>query len=108
MALFPSLLESRRINESVSNPVIELFETARIYLPKRQGLPQNSGRWGSPPAATSRIEGVVEALLDALHIADRLTIEPCHLPMLDTDRNAKSNWATKRARVPGRGDSHKD
>ena len=32
-SLVPSLLDARRINESLSNPTIELFETARIYLP---------------------------------------------------------------------------
>src|SRR4029079_5449582 len=34
-SLVPSLLDVRRINESLSNPTIELFETARIYLPHR-------------------------------------------------------------------------
>ena len=27
-------IEARRINESLSNSVIELFETARVYLPQ--------------------------------------------------------------------------
>ena len=35
-SLVPSLLDVRRINESLSNPAIELFETARIYLASRR------------------------------------------------------------------------
>ncbi len=33
-SLIPSLLEARRINEYRSNQTIELFETAKVYLPK--------------------------------------------------------------------------
>ena len=39
-SLVPSLLDVRRINESLSNPTIELFETARIYLSTANGLPR--------------------------------------------------------------------
>ncbi|MEX0817949.1 MAG: phenylalanine--tRNA ligase subunit beta, partial [Pirellulaceae bacterium] len=39
LSLIPSLLDVRKMNESVSNPVIELFETARIYLPSDEALP---------------------------------------------------------------------
>ena len=38
-SLLPSLLESRRINESLANETIELFETAKIYLPRSGPLP---------------------------------------------------------------------
>ncbi len=40
MSLIPSLLEARRVNESVANRVIELYETGRVYLPQPQGLPR--------------------------------------------------------------------
>jgi phenylalanyl-tRNA synthetase beta chain len=68
-SLVPSLLDLRRINESLSNPTIELFETARVYLPSAQGLPREpltlaamSGR------GFLHLKGVVEALLAALHV----------------------------------------
>jgi len=68
-SLVPSLLEVRRINESLSNPTIELFETARIYLASASGLPREqltlaavSGR------GFLQLKGIVEALLGALHI----------------------------------------
>jgi phenylalanyl-tRNA synthetase beta chain len=68
-SLVPSLLEVRRINESLSNPTIELFETARIYLASTSGLPREqltlaavSGR------GFLQLKGIVEGLLAALHI----------------------------------------
>ncbi len=36
-SLVPSLLAVRRTNESLSNPVIELFEIAKVYLPAGAG-----------------------------------------------------------------------
>jgi phenylalanyl-tRNA synthetase beta chain len=74
-SLVPSLLEVRRINESLSNPVIELFETARIYLPQGAGLPKE--QW-TLAAVSGRgflaAKGLVEALLAALHIAEPLEV----------------------------------
>jgi len=66
-SLIPSLLDARRLNESVSNPVVELFETAKIYLPQPKGLPVE--QWTL--AATSggdflQVKGVVEALVASL------------------------------------------
>ena len=39
-SLVPSLLAVRRTNESLANAEIELFEIARVYLPRGDGLPQ--------------------------------------------------------------------
>ena len=66
-SLIPSLLDARRLNESVSNPVVELFETAKIYLPQPKGLPVE--QWTL--AATSGgdflpVKGVVESLVASL------------------------------------------
>jgi phenylalanyl-tRNA synthetase beta chain len=74
-SLVPSLLDVRRINESLSNPIIELFETARIYLPQGGGLPKE--QW-TLAAVSGRgflaVKGLVEALLAALHITDPLEL----------------------------------
>src|SRR5262245_4523304 len=71
--LVPSLLDGRRTNESLSNPSIERVETARSYLPQASGLPREQPTLA---AASGRgflhLKGIVEALLDALHIAERL------------------------------------
>jgi phenylalanyl-tRNA synthetase beta chain len=75
-SLVPSLLDARRSNESLNNPVIELFETARVYLPTAGQLPHEqltlaavSGR------GFLALKGVAEALLAALHIQDELMLE---------------------------------
>jgi phenylalanyl-tRNA synthetase beta chain len=74
-SLVPSLLDVRRINESLSNPVIELFETARIYLPEADGLPRE--QWTLAAVSGQgflHVKGLVEALLAALHIAEPLEL----------------------------------
>ncbi|MCI0357593.1 MAG: phenylalanine--tRNA ligase subunit beta [Planctomycetaceae bacterium] len=68
-SLVPSLLDVRRINESLSNPVIELFETARIYLPQAAG--SLIEQWTLAAVSGQgflHLKGLVEALLAALHI----------------------------------------
>ncbi len=84
MSLVPSLLDARRINESMANDPIELFETARIYLPQPEGLPRE--QWTL--AVTSggdfhTLKGVVETLLEVLGIAPPLTVAASALPLLD-------------------------
>lgn len=38
-SVVPSLLAARRLNESLGNDPIELFEVAKVYLPQGDGLP---------------------------------------------------------------------
>ena len=74
-SLVPSLLDVRRINESLSNPAIELFETARVYLPTTAGLPDE--QWTLAAVSGGgflHVKGVVEALLAALHIDQPLEL----------------------------------
>jgi phenylalanyl-tRNA synthetase beta chain len=85
-SLVPSLLDVRRINESLSNATIELFETARIYLPAASGLPTEqptlaavSGQGFFP------LKGVVEALLEALRARAPLALRPFRHPLLAPD-----------------------
>jgi phenylalanyl-tRNA synthetase beta chain len=86
-SLVPSLLDSRRINESLSNSVIELFETARIYLPTPEGLPREqltltvvSGR------GFLQLKGLVESLLEALHIDQPLELADYGHGLLESGR----------------------
>ncbi len=66
-SLVPSLLRVRQTNESLSNPVIELFEIAKIYLPS-QGLPEE---WWMLGICSGRpyadVKGVVEAIVAAIN-----------------------------------------
>jgi phenylalanyl-tRNA synthetase beta chain len=83
-SLVPSLLDVRRINESLSNPAIELFEIARVYWPTAGDLPREQPTL----AATSgrgflQVKGVVEALLAALHISTPLELTDfAHEPLI--------------------------
>jgi phenylalanyl-tRNA synthetase beta chain len=96
-SLVPSLLDVRRINESLSNSEIELFETARIYLPQADGLPVE--QWTL--AATSgqgylHLKGLVEALLEALRIADKLSSADFVHPLLSEGQASELTLNGKR------------
>ena len=83
-SLVPSLLESRRVNESLANETIELFETAKVYLPRTGQLPDEqlmltitSGR------DFSYVKGVIEAVLSALHVHESVKIGPADQSLFD-------------------------
>ncbi len=74
-SIVPSLLAARRTNEKLSNPVVELFEIANVYLPRPGGLPDEP----KVLALTSggdyfQVKGAVESLLDALKVTADATI----------------------------------
>jgi phenylalanyl-tRNA synthetase beta chain len=96
-SLAPSLLDVRRMNESLSNPTIELFETARVYLPQGSELPREqftlaavSGR------GFLHLKGVVEAVLEALHIYVALDMSSFEHPLLLADRASELKLAGER------------
>jgi phenylalanyl-tRNA synthetase beta chain len=75
LSLVPSLLDVRRTNESLSNPAIELFEIARIYLPTGGELPHEQPTLAAVSGGGFlHVKGVVEALLDSLHISQPLEL----------------------------------
>ena len=83
-SLIPSLLEARRINESLANERIELFETAKVYLPMPEGLPDEPWMIALTSGHNFRsVKGFVEALLDALHVTQPLAIETLESEFLD-------------------------
>jgi phenylalanyl-tRNA synthetase beta chain len=77
-SLVPSLLAVRRLNESQANPVIELFEIAKVYLPS--GKP---GELPSEPrllAITSggdfrTVKGIIEGLVSNLNRQATITAQ---------------------------------
>ncbi len=114
-SLVPSLLGARRTNESLSNATIELFETAKVYLPQSDAtqpgatlpaeelmLALTSGR------GFAAVKGVIEALLARLDPAARITVRPAAagpaarpqslLPVVDSCRRLRAV-----AGLPGRG-----
>ena len=50
-SLVPSLLGARRTNESLANAEIELFEIAKVYLPREGELAARGAHAGHWPAA---------------------------------------------------------
>lgn len=89
-SLIPSLLEARRLNESLGNPVIELFETARVYLPSADGLPREQWTLGIVSAGDyHRVKGVVEGLLEALRSGSRLEAGDTKQPLLEPLRSSE-------------------
>jgi phenylalanyl-tRNA synthetase beta chain len=90
VSLIPSLLEARRVNEAVSNPVIELFEAARIYLPRPGELPQEQWTLGvTSGAGFATVKGVIESLLESVHSREKLEVAPAQLSLLDPERSCE-------------------
>src|SRR5690606_21742104 len=86
-SIVPSLLAARATNESLGNAEIELFETARIYLPRPGQLPDEP----LVLALTSGqdllgVKGLLEALLDVIHCDTPLVVEPYANELLDAER----------------------
>ena len=88
-SLVPSLLGVRRTNESLSNPVIELFEVAKIYL-SSPGLPEEWWMLGlSSGRPYAEVKGVVEALVAAVNSQLDLTADVIDLPFLDAGASCR-------------------
>ena len=88
-SLSPSLLACRRTNETLSNPTIELFEIAKVYLPTAGDLPQEK----RVLALTSgggylEIKAVVEALVEAIAPDSKLEVTPAQGDLLEGARSA--------------------
>lgn len=86
-SLVPSLLEARRINESLANPIAELFETAAIYLPREGVLPEEKWALGMVSGRDfPAVKGVIEALLHALCPTAAFTVAGTDQPLFHPDR----------------------
>lgn len=85
-SLIPSLLEARRINDSLGNPIAELFETAAIYLPRPGELPEEKWALGMVSGGDfGAVKGAVELLVGALCPAARLAVANTEQPLLHPD-----------------------
>ncbi len=90
-SLVPSLLTARRVNERLGNEQIELFETAKVYLPRPDALPAEPLMLSMTSGRDYRdLKGVVEAILAKLHIDLPLRAEGVQdVPLLDQGRSAR-------------------
>ena len=88
-SLIPSLLGARRTNETLSNPEIELFEIAKIYLLGRE-LPEELWMLGITSGRDYlAVKGVVEAIVGRLNPALRLRSDESDISLLDPDASCR-------------------
>ncbi|HUY92866.1 MAG TPA: phenylalanine--tRNA ligase subunit beta [Pirellulales bacterium] len=86
-SLVPSLLGARRTNETLANPVIELFEIAKVYLSKPGSLPDEQRMLALTSGGDFfAVKGVLEALLARLNPAAELEVVDAALDLLAAGR----------------------
>jgi phenylalanyl-tRNA synthetase beta chain len=89
--LVPSLLNARAYNESHGVEDADLFEIANVYRPRGRGeMPEEPTRLALVGGQDYfGLKGVVEALLDRLHLGDSLEVRQASHPMLRPGRAAE-------------------
>jgi phenylalanyl-tRNA synthetase beta chain len=88
-SLVPSLLGARRTNETLANPVIELFEIAKVYLPRPGSLPDEERMLALTSGGDFfSVKGVLEALVTRLDPAAELEVADAPLDLLAPLLNA--------------------
>ena len=80
-SLIPSLMQARKTNESLQNEDVELFEVAKIYLPKPGGLPEEIWMLGLvSEGSLLEVKGKLETLIADLTRDVVLTSQDADLP----------------------------
>ena len=88
-SIVPSLLECRRTNETLSNPVIELFEIAKVYLPREGQLPGERRVLALCSGGDfAELKGVIESLVAAVAPTAKLEATPAKGALLNASRSA--------------------
>ncbi|HEY4307884.1 MAG TPA: phenylalanine--tRNA ligase subunit beta [Pirellulales bacterium] len=76
-SLVPSLLAARHTNETLSNPTIELFEMAHVYLSRATGLPDEERMLAITSGGNFvALKGVIEAVVTRLNRQATLEVAP--------------------------------
>lgn len=89
-SLIPSLLGARRTNESLANERIELFEIAKVYLPRTNELPSEDWTLALSTGGDFRqAKGAIESLLADLHVTAALDTESFSDPLFERGRGAR-------------------
>ncbi|NQU25327.1 MAG: phenylalanine--tRNA ligase subunit beta [Candidatus Nealsonbacteria bacterium] len=83
-SLVPSLLAVRRTNEALANADIELFEIAKVYLPRGKKLPDEQLMLCITSGRDYRsVKGAIEAIIDVLNRQAEVTALPFDGDLLD-------------------------
>jgi phenylalanyl-tRNA synthetase beta chain len=89
-SLLPSLLVARRTNETLANATIELFETARVYLPRAGSLPDEEVMLGLTSGGDYlAVKGAVEAVAAELNPALSFGVRDARHELLDAQRSCQ-------------------
>lgn len=89
-SLVPSLLEVRRINESLSNPTIQQFETAKVYLPRTGQLPEEPWMLAITTGGDYfDLKGVVETIVSSLNHPLRVDAVEAEQELLEPARSCE-------------------
>ena len=89
-SLIPSMLEAKRLNESLGNMGVQLFETAQVYLPERGAIPTQKMMVGIVSDADYYdVKGIVEALVAAVNPAASLVFEPTRQTILEPEQSSR-------------------
>ena len=90
-SLIPSLLEARRINEFRSNDDIELFETAKVYLPiDGQPIPNQPTKASLVSGHDFfHVKGIIQTILHTMSPAAKLELVPTDHELLDPDQSGE-------------------
>ncbi len=90
-SLVPSLLSIAGYNAAHGNAQAELFEIANVYLPREgQPLPDEPTRLGLVSCNDFRgLKGIVEAIVERLHLPHPLQARPANLPQFVPGRGAE-------------------
>jgi len=90
LSLIPSLLAARRTNEALANPEIELFEIARVYLPRGGELPSEEPMLGITSGRDyPAVKGVIEAAVAELRPAAALESAESGCDLFDPGRSCR-------------------
>ncbi len=90
-SLVPSLMEVRRINEYRSNSDVNLFETAKVYLPVGESqIPDQPAKLAVISGRDFyAVKGAIETLFHHINPAVTLAIAECEHELLDNSQSAE-------------------
>jgi len=88
-SLLPSLLAAATLNQNAGNGRCELYELARVYLPRQDELPEEKLRLGMVSTRRLRaLQGAIEHVLDRLRWSDQVRFEQYEYKRFLPDQSA--------------------
>ncbi len=95
-SLLPSLLAARRTNETLSNPVVELFEIANVYLPRKGELPDERRMLAITSGSSFlHLKGIVELLLATIAPGQKIETVAHDEPLFSAQRGCQLKLGSK-------------